>query len=116
MALRLGQRPDQVDMEMSESPLRCGEPLIRRLDMSADFAGLAVGALLAPGPDILLDIVPDEPVWHSTGRGDGPQVGQPADGIENFSPVLAWNQRAGNPGRNITEKSGIIHLDVLKHE
>ena len=62
MALRLGQRPDQVNMEMSESPLRRGEPLERRLDMSADLAGLAVDALLASGPDISLEVVPDEPV------------------------------------------------------
>ena len=62
VSLGLGQRAHQVDMKMPKSPLRSSELLKRRLDMSADFAGLAVGALLAPGPDIFLQVVPDKSV------------------------------------------------------
>ena len=49
-------------MEVPEASLRGGELLEGRLDMSSHLARLAVGALLAPGPDISLKVVPDEPV------------------------------------------------------
>ena len=69
---------------MAEPSLRRGDSLERGLDMSPDLACLAVEALSAPAPDVLLQVVPDETIRHPTGCGDGPEVGQPVDRVENL--------------------------------